>query len=79
MELSNQESFELPAHTVLNTQFDFAVTKSLDITLQVNNITNERYFTDGAPVDFDFDGTVEGPGFRIQPPRHFYLIATLRL
>ncbi len=79
MELSNQESFELPAHTVLNTQLDFTVTKSLDITLQVNNITNERYFTDGAPVDFDFDGTVEGPGFRIQPPRHFYLIATLRL
>jgi len=79
MELSNQESFELPAHTVLNAQFDFELTKNLDISFLLNNITNERYFTEGVPVDADFDGIVEGPGFRIQPPRHFYLIATLRL
>lgn len=78
MELSNQESFELPAHTVLNAQFDFELTKNLDISFLLNNITNERYFTEGVPVDADFDGIVEGPGFRIQPPRHFYLIATLR-
>ena len=44
---------------------------SFELSLRVNNIFNELYFTDGAPVDFDFDGTPEEPGFRVQAPRNF--------
>lgn len=74
MELANIDSFELPAHSVLNAQFDYALSSKSSISLMVNNILDELYFTDGAPVDLDFDGNVEGPGFRVQPPRHFYMI-----
>lgn len=79
MELGNRDTFTLPAHTVVNAQLDLRFTESLDLSIMINNLGNTRYFTDGAPVDVDFDGIVEGPGFRIQPPRHIYLIATLRL
>ncbi len=79
MELANISSFRLPAHTVLNTQIRLDFNKFVTVNLQVNNILNTRYFTDGAPVDLDFDGSVEGPGYRIQPLRHFYVMCTLRL
>ena len=74
MELSNIKSFELPAHTVFNAQLDVDVTPKASISFMLNNIFDELYFTDGAPVDLDFDGVVEGPGFRVQPPRHFYMV-----
>lgn len=79
MELANIPSFELPAHTVVNGQVNINVSESASINLQLNNLLNERYFTDGAPVDLDFDGVVEGPGFRVQPPRHLYVMFVLRL
>jgi len=79
MELANIPSFELPAHTVVNAQVDVAITSNASLKVMLNNLFDERYFTDGAPVDADFDGLVEGPGFRIQPPRHIYLLFTLRL
>ena len=73
MELSNAEDFILDAHTIANVQFNAQITPKVNFSLQLNNIFDELYFTDGAPVDLDFDGNVEGPGFRVQPPRHFYL------
>ena len=79
MELANISSFILPSHTVVNTQFDIDIGKRSSISLMINNIFDEQYFTDGAPVDLDFDGIVEGPGFRVQPPRHFYIMFTVRL
>jgi iron complex outermembrane receptor protein len=79
MELANISSFALPSHTVLNTSVDIAFNEKASMSLQLNNIFNQQYFTDGAPVDLDYDGIVEGPGFRIQPPRHFYLMFTLSL
>jgi len=77
MELANIPSFEMPAHTVVNAQLDIAFTKKASMSVMLNNILDEQYFTDGAPVDLDFDGSVEGPGYRIQPPRHFYVIFKL--
>lgn len=79
MELGNNNAFILPAHTILNTQFDFKVTDRWNLKLMLNNLFDKRYFTDGAPVDLDFDGLVEGPGYRIQPPRHFYLMFTVNI
>lgn len=79
MELANIPSFNLPAHTVLNAQVNVAITSNAHVNIMLNNLTDEQYFTDGAPVDLDFDGIVEGPGFRIQPPRHIYVMFTLKL
>ena len=74
MELSNDPEFELPSYFVLNAQANVRVSSVISLSLFVNNIFDELYFTDGAPVDLDFDGVVEGPGFRVQPPRNYYLM-----
>ena len=79
MELGNIDSFKLPSHTVINSQVMFDLSDRISATLQLNNILNEVYYTDGAPVDLDFDGLVEGPGYRIQPPRHFYIKFGMKL
>lgn len=77
MELSNDAEFELPSYTVVNAQIDYAFSDKVKLSVLVNNLFDKLYFNDGAPVDADFDGNVEGPGFRIQPPRHYY--ATLNI
>ena len=79
MELANIPSFELPSHTVANLNMEYRITSRAKIDLSINNIFDQLYFTDGAPVDFDFDGLVEGPGYRVQPPRHFYVTFALDL
>jgi outer membrane receptor protein involved in Fe transport len=76
LELTNQEDLTMPdflvanAHLVLNW-------KSHQLDLRVNNLFDELYFTNGAPVDVDFDGVTDGPGYMVQAPRNFF--ATLRL
>ena len=72
MELSNDADFGLPSYFILNSRADVQLAPKVTFSLMINNIFDELYFTDGAPVDLDFDGVVEGPGFRIQPPRNFY-------
>ncbi len=79
MELANLPGFELPAHAVVNTQVNWKLTERFSCSLMLNNLPDEQYFTDGAPVDLDFDGLVEGPGYRIQPPRHFYAVFRVHL
>ena len=78
MELSNSADFAIPSFFVLNGRIGWTLNDQLDIDLFVNNILDEQYFTDGAPVDLDFDGESEGPGFRIQPPRHFHVMLGFR-
>jgi iron complex outermembrane receptor protein len=72
MELSNDPAFILPSYFILNAQLDYAFNDTFSVTFMINNITDELYFNDGAPVDVDFDGTIDGPGYRVQPPRNFY-------
>ena len=72
IELANAPGFELPEFFVLNGQFDINFSSAVSFSFLFNNIFDELYFTEGAVVDADFDGVVDGPGFRIQPPRNFY-------
>jgi outer membrane receptor protein involved in Fe transport len=51
--------------------------RSHQLDLRFNNLFDELYFTNGAPVDVDFDGQIDGPGYLVQAPRHFF--ATLRI
>jgi iron complex outermembrane receptor protein len=72
MELGNNPDFIIPSYTVVNSSITWNATESIELGFWINNIFDELYFTDGAPVDLDFDGTPEGPGFRIQPPRNYF-------
>lgn len=72
IELANAPGFVLPSFFVLNSQVDINLSKNVSFSLLFNNIFDELYFTEGAVVDADFDGVVDGPGFRVQPPRNFY-------
>ena len=47
------------------------------VTFQVNNLFDQQYFTNGAPVDVDFDGIIDGPGYLVQAPRNF--LAVMRM
>ncbi len=73
MELGNDPDFIIPSYFVTNLNVNWTITENVALGFWINNLFDERYFTDGAPVDFDFDGTPEGPGFRIQPPRNSLL------
>lgn len=73
LELSNNPELILPSYFVANGNVKYGITKNIDLGIWINNVFNERYYTDGAPLDQDFDGVIEGPGYRIQPPRHFFL------
>ena len=79
MELSNDVDFTLPAYFLLNTRIDIDLAEKLGLSLMVNNVFDQLYFNDGAPVDINFDGQVEGPGYRIQPRRNYYVMLRWKL
>ncbi|MFT4566413.1 MAG: iron complex outermembrane receptor protein [Saprospiraceae bacterium] len=79
MELSNDPTFTFPSYFILDAQLDYSLSDNIQLSASINNITDQLYFTDGAPVDLDFDGNVEGPGYRIQPVRNFYFMLKIRL
>ena len=70
MELSNRIDYRIPGFSVVNLSYGRAF-GNLEVWGRVNNLFNEKYFTDGGPVDADYDNIPEGPGFRIQAPRNF--------
>jgi len=74
IELSNQADFTAPSFFIANAQLDVSLTSALSLTATVNNVFDKLYFTDGAVVDADFDGTIDGPGYRVQPPRNAYVM-----
>lgn len=72
MELSNDPSLTLPSYFVANAHVKWNVTERIELGVWVNNLFDKLYFTDGAPIDADFDGTVDEAGFRVQPPRNIF-------
>ncbi len=76
LELTNQPDLIMPDFVVANAQVTINW-RSHQLDLRFNNLFDELYFTNGAPVDVDFDGQIDGPGYLVQAPRHFF--ATLRI
>jgi len=74
IELSNRSDYIAPSFFIMNAQADIKLSNSLSLNATINNIFDELYFTDGAPVDADFDGNPEGQGFRVQPPQNSYMM-----
>ena len=75
-ELSNNVDYTLPSHFVFNTRLNYSLNEKLKFSLAINNVFNQLYFTEGSPIDVDFDGITDEMGYRIQPPRHFYVMAS---
>ena len=76
LELTNQPDLVMPDFVVANLHL-ILQWRSHQLDLRLNNLFDKLYFTNGAPVDVDFDGLYDGPGFMVQAPRNFF--ATLRL
>ena len=77
-EPTNKQLFKMPAFFVsdLGASFGFGQGHSFDFFL--NNIFDQQYFTYGAPVDLDWDGIFDEPGYFVQPPRNFYARLVLK-
>lgn len=75
LEFTNTPIMTLPSYFVM----DAAVTYEVDpvtFKLEVNNLGDEVYYSNGAPVDVDSDGTNEEPGYFVNAGRNFFLTVT---
>jgi len=72
LEPTNNEDFKTPDFFVADAGLSIRFSERSQVDLFVNNIFDELYFTNGAPVDTDFDGAFDEPGYFVQPPRNIY-------
>ncbi|MDX1628057.1 MAG: TonB-dependent receptor, partial [Fulvivirga sp.] len=69
--LSNDADFILPDYWVTDFRLNYSW-KNISVAIEVNNLSDEIYFTNGAPVDPDFDGIAE-PGYFVNAGRNYFL------
>jgi len=72
-EPTNNELFMMPSFATADLRTAIKIGKQSSVELFFNNIFNAQYFTYGAPVDVDWDGNFDEPGYFVQPPRHGYV------
>ena len=72
LELTNQTDLKLPSFFKLDAGLNVSFSDRLSGNIRIQNLTDKLYFTNGAPVDADGDGTIDGPGFLVQPPLHVF-------
>lgn len=72
LELTNNPQFVMPSFFTASAGVEVRVSSSVSASLKVNNLFDTLYFTNGAPLDTDFDGSFDTPGFIVQPPRHAF-------
>lgn len=70
-ELTNNEDFTLPAYALLNMNISFDIIDNINLRVDLNNLTNEEYYTDGGPVESEM-------GYFVQAPRNAYLTLTAK-
>lgn len=72
LELTNREDMMLPSFFVMDLGIDTRLRNNITASVKVHNLTDELYFTNGAPLDTNFDGSIDTPGYIVQPPRHVF-------
>jgi len=72
LDLSNSEDLVLPDYFFANFSLNYQW-KSIMISFEANNLSDEIYYTNGAPVDADFDGAIDGPGYLVNAGRNYFL------
>jgi len=72
LEISNDEDLVLPSYGVLDFQLGLEL-GFVEINLEVNNLGDNVFYTSGNPVDVDFDGAIDGPGYIVNAGRNYFL------
>lgn len=67
-----ENTLKTPSFVVLNAQIDYTFLKSYNLSLRLNNLTNERYFTNGYGVGTD-------RYFFVNPPFNFFVTFRINL
>lgn len=73
LELTNQPGLTVPSSSVFNMTLSWQFWREHELRVQLNNITDELYYTYGAP-----GSSGNEPAYFVQPPRHLYLSLNLR-
>jgi len=71
LELSNDPSLTVPDYFVMDAAASYE-TDRFRFRLELNNLTDKEYYSSGAPVDIDFDGTIDEPGYFVNAPRNIF-------
>lgn len=79
LELTNDPNLVLPSFFAANVQMNVSPFPWMDLQFAINNMFDEQYFTYGTPVDVDFDGVTDGPGYLLQPPRNGYVLMKIKI
>lgn len=72
LELTNNPEFIKPSFFTASMGFDMRLSSAVSASLKVNNLFDKLYFTNGAPLDTNFDERFDTRGFIVQPPRHVF-------
>ncbi|REL25036.1 TonB-dependent receptor [Rhodohalobacter sp. SW132] len=78
LELTNRDDLTLPSSFITNFGVDATISRNISASIKLHNVFDELYYTNGAPVDTNFDGTFDSPGYIVQPPRHLFAELTIR-
>jgi len=77
-EPTNDSRFTMPSFFVANARLSYQFAKGHTVDVFLNNIFNTRYYTYGAPVDSNWDGLNDEPGYFVQPPRNAFAKLVLK-
>lgn len=78
LELTNNPEFILPSFFVADFGVDARIGSNVTASMNIHNLFDELYFTNGAPMDTNFDGMFDSPGYIVQPPRHLFFEVAVR-
>lgn len=73
VELTNQPQLTVPSSSIFNMTLSWQFWREHELRVQLNNVTDELYYTYGAP-----GSTGNEPAYFVQPPRHLYVSLNLR-
>ena len=72
MELTNNPSFVVPASILVNAQLSWRGPR-VDVRVDFNNLLDVQYYSTGSPVDIDYNGSFDEPGFLANAGRNAML------
>ncbi len=75
LELTNQPNLTMPDFFVLDAHANVSLWQRHTLSLHVNNIFNQEYFTGGEPVEYNKQRV---PGYFVQPPANFYMMLDIK-
>lgn len=75
LELTNQSDLIMPSFFIVDAHANINLWQKHTLSLHVNNIFDEDYYTGGEPVTYDNQLV---PGYFVQPPANFYMMLNIK-